>query len=56
MPTTNVGKPAVVAAVTAATAPGVSSLFVLPLAGQLGWPSVAITMNLGLVSVIQRGR
>ena len=52
MPTTNVGMPAVFAAVTAATAPGVSSLPILPVAGQFGWPSVASTMNFGLVSVI----
>ena len=47
MPTTNVGNPAVFAAVTAATAPGPSSSLIWPLAGQFGWPSVASTMNFG---------
>src|SRR5262245_51962364 len=51
MPTTNVGKPAVRAAVTAAMAAGVSSVVVAPVKGQLGRPSVASTMNFGFGSV-----
>src|SRR5262245_50213614 len=55
MPTTKVGIPAALAAVTAATAPGVSSAIVLlPLAGQFGWPSVASTMNFGFWSASPR--
>ena len=47
MPTTKVGKPAVCALATDMTAPGESSIAVLPLAGQFGWPSVASRMNFG---------
>src|SRR4029079_19692776 len=51
MPTTKVGMPAVAADMTAAIAAGESSICWLPPPiGQLGWPSVAITMNLGFVS------
>ena len=49
MPTTKVGNPAVFAASTAAIAPGLAS--VVPASGQVGAPSVASRMNLGLASV-----
>src|SRR5262245_14051069 len=47
MPTTKVEKPAARATVTAWTAAGESSACADPLAGQLGMPSVASTMNFG---------